>query len=123
LGSYERTAGYLRSAIIRLADVPDDARRRLLNPPYNRPFEVTPISRHLRGHLVGDAEDLAQEGQPHPIIRWESSIKILKRAPSGEYQIEVKDQFTEMLGEGVEFRPISQEVWGPQQDPPIGKEA
>jgi hypothetical protein len=47
----------------------------------------------------------------------------VKRIPSGEYQIEVDDRFTPMLGKGVQFRPMSHEVWGPQQDPPVGKEA
>jgi hypothetical protein len=121
--SYERTAGYLRTAIIGLAGVPDGDRRRLLDPPYDRAFEIVPLTRYLRGHLIGDADQLAQEGQLYPFINWKSSVKSVKRIPSGEYQIEVDDRFTPMLGKGVQFRPMSHEVWGPQQDPPVGKEA
>jgi hypothetical protein len=119
--SNELTARYLRSAIIGLADVPDDARERLLGAPYDRPFEVTPVSRYLRGHLISETDQLAREGQRYPLIRWKSSIKALRRIPSGEYQIEFNDRFESMLGEGVSFRPTSHEVWGPQQDPPVAE--
>jgi hypothetical protein len=113
----DRSAAYLRAAILGLARVEEKVRRLLLAPPFDRPLESWGYSKYVRGRLLGTTDELAEVGQEYPILRWKSSVKSVSRNPSGDYDIETTEEFTASLGEGVTFQPDSYEVWGPRRDP------
>jgi hypothetical protein len=114
----DRTASYVRRAILDLARVDEVSRAILLSPPYDRPLEWWPLTQYLWGRLLGANDRLAAAGQEYPLIRWERSIKSISRTETGEYQIDVAQNCTAVLGDGVMFRPEAHEVWGPAKEPP-----
>jgi hypothetical protein len=117
--AYERTASYLRSAIIELTEVEESANQVLFSPKYEQPLQLWKAAKYLRGRLLGQTDKLAAEGQEYPIFRWQSSIKAVTRIDSGDYNLSLNENLTASLGEGVSFQPNSLEVWGPHKYPKI----
>jgi len=112
----DRTASYLRAAIVELAGVDDVTRSVLLDPPYNKPLASWEYSKQIHARLVGPTDELAAKDKEYPMFRWASSLKGLSRDPSGKYNPEVQENLTAQLGEGVSFDVDRFEVRGPPED-------
>jgi hypothetical protein len=109
----DRTAAYLREAILNLVSIEGDHAATLLASPFNQPLGNWPVVKYIRGHLVGDSDDLASEQSEYPIMSWRSRITSMDVNEAGEYMVKSDEQLTARLGEGISFQPKSFEVWGP----------
>ncbi len=109
----EKTAAYLRKAILNLVTVKEAHRKILFASPYNEPLGYWPVVKYIRGDLLGDSDDLAAKGEEYPIMSCRSTIKSAERLKSGEYDLKFEETFTPRLGEGISFRRKRFEVWRP----------
>jgi hypothetical protein len=108
----DRTASYLREAIIDFAGLEDEMRQQLLALPYSTPLKCW-LVRYLRGRFIGDAADLAAPDQEYPIFHWRSKLKSLKRTETGGYEITPDETLIARFSEEVTFQQTSFEIWGP----------
>ena len=109
----DKTARYLREAILDLVDLDQNDQRRMLESPYDQPLGNWPVVKYLCGHLIGESDILASEGNEYPIMRWHQRITSVDRSDKGEYKVRFDENFTAQLGEGIVFQPKSFEVWRP----------
>lgn len=107
-----KTATYLRGAILRVLAPPAEVREEL----EKRAVAVGAwrIVRNFRGWLLGKGDELAAPGQEYPILNWRSTIKRATKAATGEINLSPEDQFTARLAEGISLKPGSYELWGPE---------
>jgi hypothetical protein len=110
----ERTAQYLRKAVIKLGGVSEALQDSLLASPFDVPFESHALARYLRGKLEGRGEKLSEGDQEYPFFTWSSRIKTVVCDERGRYVITPEEQLTAHLGPGISFVPSSLEVWGPR---------
>jgi hypothetical protein len=109
----DKTAKYLRKAVLDLLDIEQPYLKVLLSPPRDAPLGNWPVVKYMRGQLLGLSDRLAAEGNEYPIMTWRSSIKSVEINDEGEYQLKFDENFTARLGEGTVFQPHSFEVWRP----------
>lgn len=109
-----RLAAYIRSAILELADVPADAQDILLHDPYDKPLGYWPVTKYVRGQLLGDSPTLAREGSKYPFLRWKPTITSCKPDAVGKLNSKFTENFTAELADGISFKLQSVEVWEPQ---------
>jgi hypothetical protein len=109
----DRTASYLREAILDFAGLDDEIRQQLVIPPYGTPLKSW-LVRYLRGRFVGDAADLAAPDQEYPIFHWRSKLESLKRTETGGYELTPDETLIARFSEAVTFQQTSFEIWGPQ---------
>lgn len=112
----DKTAFYLRSAILSLLDMDESAKNRLEGEPYRTPLETWKPWKQVRGAILGDAPHLGSKGQEYPILKWRSSIKSASRTEKGEYLLQLNEDATVYLAEGLKFEPHTVEVWGPEKE-------
>lgn len=108
----DRTATYLRTAILNIADLDAASRAVLEAPPYDTPLRSF-LARYMWGTLLGEAEDLAAGDQAYPILKWRSRMKDFKRNEDGTYSITPEETMTPSFNEALEYRQDRFEVWGP----------
>jgi len=109
----DKTAAYLRKAILNLVTIEEAHRKILFASPYNNPLGDWPVVKYIRGQLLGDSDDLAAKGNEYPIMSWKSTIKSAELLKSGEYDFKFEETLTPRLGEGISFKRKRFEVWKP----------
>jgi hypothetical protein len=109
----DKTASYLRQAIVGLLDIEQRYYQQLFSEPYNDPLGHWPIVKYIRGQLLGSSSQLAADGNVYPIMNWASTLKSVEMNDKGDFQINSEDNLTAKLGEGISFQPHSFEVWKP----------
>jgi hypothetical protein len=60
---------------------------------------------------------LAAPDQQYPLLRWKERMSAFRRKEDGTYEISFQETPTVICADGVQFRPESVEVWGPENDP------
>jgi hypothetical protein len=70
----DKTASYLRTAIIKFLGLPSQIEQDLLSKPYESPIGMEGYVRYLRGKLLSNSDELAQDGFPYPIVDWKFSV-------------------------------------------------
>ena len=108
----EKTAHYLRSAIIDLAEVEASAATILRSPPFDKPL-FWAFAKYMMGFLIGEGDRLAADKQEYPILRWKSKVKEVNQDKEGNININFEEEFSPRLAEGISFKPERFEVWGP----------
>jgi len=108
----EKTARYLRDAILNLIDIDPGQRTLLLQTPFTLPMALAGFTRYLRGTLTGEADKLASNGEPHPFMRWTGRMTGYRLVNENECSIDADGTMTARIGEGRQFQPVSHEVWG-----------
>lgn len=108
-----RMATHVRSAILRLGDVPDLVLDLLLSDPFDKPLGHWPLAKYMRGRLVGDSPVLAQDGNQYPFLRWNPTVNSCAPDTVGKLNIQFSESFTAELADGISFQPQSVEVWQP----------
>lgn len=116
VGVREKTAAYLRDAIMGLAGVEESATKSLTSQPYDIPLESYELRKIVRGYLIGEHDKLTASGQEYPFLKWYSGIKSFRENSSREYDIELDMRFEVVLGQNVKFEPKSYEIYGPRRD-------
>jgi hypothetical protein len=109
----DRMGRYVREAILAMLHLPDDVRARLLGPPYAKPMGNWPLVRYLRGVLLADSDELAPPGSAYPLMKWAPSLAKCEQTPDGELRVEINENLTAEVREGVTFQPRSTEWWRP----------
>lgn len=99
----EKTASYLRSGIFDLLHLESEDLKILLDPPFNIPCPWL-ITRSIGGTIISETGKLAADGQEYPFVKWHYKIVDIRRKDDGNYDIDIEQKFTSILGEGVEFR-------------------
>jgi hypothetical protein len=112
----DRTANYLRIAIFEIAAPNAEKIRDVLKEQYKKVIGAYRLIRQVRGFLSGEGEDLARPGHAYPILEWESRLKAFRRNEQGGFDMTPEETFTAQLADGIKFRPVSYEVWGPTND-------
>lgn len=110
----DKVAQYLRQSIIDLLGVPDEVQQELLAKPYDKPIGTEGYIRYLRGHLLADHNNLAENGREYPIFEEKFDVTEFSTGEKGELNLTFSQSMTARLGEGVTFRPESTEVYGPE---------
>jgi hypothetical protein len=110
-GARDLTARYLRAAILDLAGASEELRSTLTNPPFRDPFNPW-VVRYMRGHLLGEADALAAEGQEYPIFLWRSKLTGHGRNEDGSYAVEVAENLQASFNPALRFERRSYEMWG-----------
>jgi hypothetical protein len=109
----DRTAAYLRSAILDLLNIDETVRQKLLDAPFDQPIGPWHITAYLWATLVGPDARLAAEGEQYPRFRREIAIESVSPAEDGQSKMTVKETMTAVLGDGVQARDLQREIWGP----------
>jgi hypothetical protein len=109
----DKTANYLRKAILNIVGINSTYHDILLTTPYDVPLGYWPVAKYMRGQLLGDSDSLAAKGKEYPIMSWRSTIESIDYSDSGKYNVKFKDKLRVHLGDGISFRRKSFEVWAP----------
>jgi hypothetical protein len=107
-----RMAGYVRTAILELCGLDRAVLDRLTSNPFDKPLGHWPIAKYLRGKLVSSGEELAAPGNAYPFIKWDSTIRTATWE-GGKLNIQIGENLTGELAQGITFRPRSVEAWQP----------
>ena len=86
----------------------------LLGSKYESPVEWWPISRVIRGHLVGAGENPAAQSQEYPYLAWRSTIRSMNVAETGEYKADTTEEISPVLADGFSFEASAFQIYGPQ---------
>jgi hypothetical protein len=105
-----RMAGYVRAAILEICRLEEAVFDRLMSDPFNKPLGHWPIVKYLRGRLVGTGEGLASSGNEYPFMKWKPKIKTANWE-GGKLNIEIEDNLTAEIAQGIRFQPGSMEAW------------
>jgi hypothetical protein len=107
-----KMAQYVRQAIFELSNVDASISQKLLNDPFDRPVGNAPLTKYMRGQLVGNSPNLAKEGNAYPFLAWKPDFKSAKLLPDGKtFGVEFTETLTPELGPGISFRPKRSEIW------------
>ena len=101
-----RMAEYVRTAILQMYELDSAVFSRLTSDPFNKPLGHWPIVKYLRGKLIGSGRELAAPGNAYPFVKWGYEIKNAKWE-GGKFNIEITENLTMDLAEGVVFQPQS----------------
>ena len=108
-----RTAWYLRHAILDLLALDPKLQSRLTGEAHLKPIGDWPLTKYLRGKLMAPTNSLASEKNEYPVMTWRTNITSLQMNEKGEYEIKWDENLTPQLAEGVAFQATSLEVWTP----------
>jgi hypothetical protein len=108
---------HVRRALFELLGVPDRVMTTLVGGRFEKPRANWPITKYMRGTFIGPMDKLAAAGQEYPLLRWEGRVRKFRRNADGTTTLSFDENVTVLCGEGVQFRPESFEVWGPENDP------
>jgi len=109
-----KAATYLRTAIIKLLNLPLQIEHDLLSLPYEKPIGTEGYIRYLRGQLLSSKDELAPDGFEYPIVEWRFSVTSFRLTKDNKLQLSFSQSLTPRLGEGVSFQPKSFEIYGPE---------
>jgi hypothetical protein len=109
----DKTATYIRKAILDIVGIENKYRDILLATPYDVPLGNWPVVKYVRGQLVGDSDKLAAKGYKYPIMSWRPAIKSVDFSASGGYDVKFQETLRARLGKGISFQRGSFEVWMP----------
>jgi hypothetical protein len=110
----DKAAKCLRDAILELAGA-DGARIGLARQDkYVDPLGAGPISKYVRGTLVGNVEHLAASGQEYPIMQWHSQLKEFRQIDADKFVMTPEEKLTARVADGVKVNIRSFEIWGPK---------
>jgi hypothetical protein len=110
-------AQHVRRAIFELMELDPATTTTLTSGRYDKPRANWPITRYMRGTLIGPAHALAAAGEAYPMVKWSPQVKEFVKADSGAYNVTFDENMTLSCGAEVQFRPERFEVWGPENDP------
>jgi hypothetical protein len=108
-----RTARYLRCAIVELLNLSPELQSRLTDETHLNPLGDWPLTKYPRGKLIAPTDSLASATNEYPIMTWRTNITSLQMNEKGEYEVKWNEKITPQLAENVSFRPTSIEVWAP----------
>jgi hypothetical protein len=112
-GIRHRMAAYVRQAVLELSGVAKPVLDTLMSEPLDKPLGNWPLAKYLRGHLLGDSPALALKGNSYPFVRWNPVITSCALDAAGKLNIQLSENLTPELGDGISFQPQSIEVWQP----------
>lgn len=123
LVALDRTADYLRAAILDLASLGPGEREALAAFPFDRPLHRG-VERSLRGLLVGDADELALPGEEYPGIEWVREPIELPPDAEGDAGVGFKERIRADLPAGLSFKPELVEIGAapPDEEPGMSAE-
>jgi len=109
----EKTFGYVRNAIIAVAEIADDRARTELQKI--EPLDVLSFRKMVRGYFIGNTETLAAPGQAYPHLIWKSAVRELRWNAEGKLHASFNETFTVRSAEGLGFQGSAFAVYGRQQ--------
>lgn len=109
----DKTATYLRQAIIKLLTLPEEITQKLLARPYDQPIGTIGYVRYLRGELIAEHDQIAPPGQMYPVIEWRFSVQRFSLRDN-KLEITFQQTLTPRIGKDVTFSPKSLELFGPE---------
>jgi hypothetical protein len=113
----DKTFTYIRTAIVDLLDLTQDARDALLKR-FGTPADTQSLRRRVTGVLLGDGEELAAPGFEYPVLEWNSSLAQYDIDSDGMPTARFNDRFTVRTAEAIAFQVRSMEVYGRRQSEP-----
>lgn len=114
----DRTAQYLRSAVLELVEVGDSVRHVLESPPHDLPMRSF-LARYMWGTLVGTAQDPAEPEKQYPHVNWSSRLSAIRLEADGRYTVVPEETMQASFNKALTYRPERLEMWGPD-DPTVG---
>lgn len=109
----DKTARYLREALIKLLELPQDIATALLMRPYDEPIGTIGYVRYFRGKLIGNEENLAAEGEEYPIMEWRFDVNAFA-VQDEKVTITFSQHITPRIGPNTQLLPMSVEIYGPE---------
>lgn len=106
----EAAAAWLRKAIVNLSRVPEPTRSEMLGAPFDTPIIGFPVTKYLRGTLIGSG-DPAAPGARYPVVTWRTDIKSFRKENDGRHNVQWNESITPRLGPHVQLTGVSIELW------------
>jgi len=100
----ERTAAYLRSAILNYIPLTDDDRTSLKEKPYAKPLSASGFERQLLATIACGEDEIAAPDQAYPIVRWAFNLKDFRLADDGGQHMRVTQTVTPRIGKNAKFK-------------------
>jgi hypothetical protein len=116
LETRNRTAAYLRTALIRSAGLGRGVEAVLLAPPYDRPFHWSVIQQ-MFGRIVSDGDEIARPEDLYPRIDWMLVPVELPPDAEGDAGIAFRPFVRPRLAKGASFRLDGVQLLLPVVDP------
>ncbi len=110
-------AEQVRRALFELLELAPAATATLAGGRHEKPRANWLITKYVRGTFLGPGDKLAAADQEYPLLRWEGRVSAFARKDDGTHELSFNESITPICGDGVQFRPGSFEVWGPENDP------
>jgi hypothetical protein len=106
----ETTADYLRTAIIDLCGIPQEAANTLLADPLRRLSNSWLLTYRVRARIVGVSDKVSGDiGSPYPHFTANNNL-ILRANEGGGYDISGEQNLTASIGHGLAFQVHSFDV-------------
>jgi len=102
----EKTATYLRSAILNYIPLTEDDRNALKEKPYAKPMSTGGLGRQLVSTITGGEDDIATPDQAYPQVRWEMKLKDFTLGEDGVYQMRVGQTIAPIIGESLKMEGV-----------------
>lgn len=108
----DRMGTLVRRAIFGLVNLEPEATTVLERAPFDKPLGNWPLTRLMRGQLIGEGVELAAPGNAYPVLAWKVSLNKAEPTSGGRVKAEMTEAMTPQLGPGIAFKPLRHEVWG-----------
>lgn len=109
----DRTAAYLRTALVNLVPVDQSTSSVLLDDRFSKPIGPHPIVNYLWGTLIAASDELAEPGAAYPYLEWQHQVTSATVTEDGGTTFVFSPRLTAKFAPGVQFKPRSIEGWDP----------
>lgn len=101
--SINKTAHYLRRAILELLNPMGADFSALLEMPYEQPMRNGGLGRQLHATLRNDGDEVAALDQAYPLVKWEFKLHELKLDDNGLYKMTITQSITPNIGSSTKL--------------------
>jgi hypothetical protein len=113
----DETARYVRHAFLRLSGVTAPEMAALTVASLDRPKQYFPLTRYLKGTLVGDTANPAATDSAFPLMDWTYDItKFERHEDRTGFRVSFEDHVRPHIANDIGFQAQTVEVWGPAKD-------
>ena len=100
----EKTAGYLRDAILSHIPLSEDDLATLKKKPYKRPTNTGGFERQFLAMIVSDDDDIAAPDQAYPYVLWHFQLREFSIAKDGGHQMRITQTMTPLIGDNAQMQ-------------------
>lgn len=100
----EKTAQYLRQAILNYLPLSNEDRKALQDSRYGKPMNVGGFDRQLHATIVCDEDEVAAPDQAYPFVKWGFSLKEFSVEQRGGHRMRVTQTIKPVMAQRAEMK-------------------